>query len=303
MEQAITPAAPIQHASPAGARFTHWLRLLYRDRLALTGLVILIGFVGIAVFAPFLAPHDPLAQNLRASKLPPAWQDGGSWEHPLGTDRLGRDLLSRIIYGARVSLLVGFFGAALACLLGLVAGVLAGYLGGWVDAVITGLVNLLLSIPYLVLVIVVAALVGRSLVNVILLFGITTAPLFARVVRGEVLRLRNMAFIEATVAVGTPPLRVLLRHIVPNLTAPLMTLATFEMSAMIFYEAGLGFLGLSVPPSVPSWGNLLSTGRESLMAGMPWLSFYPGLAIALTALGVNLLGDWLRDVTDPRMRR
>ncbi|MBO9391773.1 MAG: ABC transporter permease [Caldilinea sp.] len=303
MEQAITPAAPIQHSSPVGARFTHWLRLLYRDRLALTGLVILIGFVGIAVFAPFLAPHDPLAQNLRASKLPPAWQDGGSWEHPLGTDRLGRDLLSRIIYGARVSLLVGFFGATLACLLGLVAGVLAGYLGGWVDAVITGLVNLLLSIPYLVLVIVVAALVGRSLVNVILLFGITTAPLFARVVRGEVLRLRNMAFIEATVAIGTPPLRVLLRHIVPNLTAPLMTLATFEMSAMIFYEAGLGFLGLSVPPSVPSWGNLLSTGRESLMAGMPWLSLYPGLAIALTALGVNLLGDWLRDVTDPRMRR
>jgi ABC-type dipeptide/oligopeptide/nickel transport system permease subunit len=118
-----------------------------------------------------------------------------------------------------------------------------------------------------------------------------------------VLRLRAMAFVEATVAIGTPPLRVLLRHIVPNLTGPLVTLATFEMSAMIFYEAGLGFLGLSVPPNVPSWGNLLSTGRESLMAGMPWLSLYPGLAIALTALGINLLGDWLRDATDPRMRR
>ncbi|GIV67982.1 ABC transporter permease [Caldilinea sp.] len=303
MEQAIAPTAPIRQSSPVSGRSAHLLRLLRRDRLALLGLVILVGFVLIAIFAPLLAPHDPLAQNLRASRLPPAWQEGGSWEHPLGTDRLGRDLLSRILYGARVSLLVGFFGATLACLLGLVAGVLAGYLGGWVDALISGLVNLLLSIPYLVLVIVVAALVGRSLVNVILLFGITTAPLFARVVRGEVLRLRAMAFVEATVAIGTPPLRVLLRHIVPNLTGPLVTLATFEMSAMIFYEAGLGFLGLSVPPNVPSWGNLLSTGRESLMAGMPWLSLYPGLAIALTALGINLLGDWLRDATDPRMRR
>ena len=303
MEQAIAPTAPIRPSSPANGRLAHLLRLLRRDRLALLGLVILVGFVLIAIFAPLLAPHDPLAQNLRVSKLPPAWQEGGSWEHPLGTDRLGRDLLSRILYGARVSLLVGFLGATLACLLGLVAGVLAGYLGGWVDALISGLVNLLLSIPYLVLVIVVAALVGRSLVNVILLFGITTAPLFARVVRGEVLRLRAMAFVEATVAIGTPPLRVLLRHIVPNLTGPLVTLATFEMSAMIFYEAGLGFLGLSVPPNVPSWGNLLSTGRESLMAGMPWLSLYPGLAIALTALGINLLGDWLRDATDPRMRR
>ncbi|MCS6826060.1 MAG: ABC transporter permease [Caldilinea sp.] len=303
MEQAIAPAALLQQPSPVSGRFAHLLRLLRRDRLALLGLVILAGFVLIAIFAPLLAPHDPLAQNLRASRLPPAWQEGGSWEYPLGTDRLGRDLLSRILYGARVSLLVGFWGATLACLLGLVAGVLAGYLGGWVDALISGLVNLLLSIPYLVLVIVVAALVGRSLVNVILLFGITTAPLFARVVRGEVLRLRAMAFVEATVAIGTPPLRVLLRHIVPNLTGPLVTLATFEMSAMIFYEAGLGFLGLSVPPNVPSWGNLLSTGRESLMAGMPWLSLYPGLAIALTALGINLLGDWLRDATDPRMRR
>lgn len=303
MEQAIAPTAPIRQSSPVSGQSAHLLRLLRRDRLALLGLVILVGFVLIAIFAPLLAPHDPLAQNLRVSKLPPAWQEGGSWEHPLGTDRLGRDLLSRILYGARVSLLVGFFGATLACLLGLAVGVLAGYLGGWVDALISGLVNLLLSIPYLVLVIVVAALVGRSLVNVILLFGITTAPLFARVVRGEVLRLRAMAFVEATVAIGTPPLRVLLRHIVPNLTGPLVTLATFEMSAMIFYEAGLGFLGLSVPPNVPSWGNLLSTGRESLMAGMPWLSLYPGLAIALTALGINLLGDWLRDATDPRMRR
>lgn len=279
------------------------LRLLRRDKAAILGLAILVGFILVALFAPVLAPHDPLAQDLRATKKPPAWQDGGSWDHVLGTDRLGRDLLSRIIYGARVSLLVGFFGAALACLLGMTAGLVSGYLGGWVDSVIMGVVNLLLSIPYLVLVIVVAAVVGRSLVNVILLFGITTAPLFARVTRGEVLRLRNSTFVESTIAVGASRRRVLFRHITPNLTGPLVTLATFEMSAMIFYEAGLGFLGLSVPPNVPSWGNLLAVGRESLLAGMPWLSLYPGLAIAITALGINLCGDWLRDVLDPRVRR
>lgn len=303
MRSVFASAAGAQPFTEPPGQLAYMLWLLRRDRLAVMGLLILVGFVLMALGAPWLAPHDPVAQNLRTTKLPPAWQAGGTWEHPLGTDRLGRDLWSRILHGARVSLLVGVFGAALAGLLGLVAGLLAGYLGGWVDGLVTAGVNLLLAVPYLVLVIVVAAVVGRSLLNVILLFGITTAPIFARVTRGEVLRLRNTAFVEATLAVGTPSARVLWRHILPNLTGPLVTLATFEMSAMIFYEAGLGFLGLSVPPNVPSWGNLLAVGRESLMAGMPWLSLYPGLAIALTALGINLLGDWLRDVLDPRMRR
>jgi len=284
-------------------RLKYVAQLLWRDKAAVAGLVIILLLVTSAIFAGHLAPHDPLAQNLRATKHPPAWQEGGDWGHVLGTDQLGRDQLSRIIYGSRVSVTVGFFGAALAASIGMVAGLLAGYLGGKVDALLMGLVNLLLSIPYLVLVIVVAAILGRSLLNVILLFGITASPLFARVTRGEVLRIRKSGYVESARAVGATTGRILFDHIMPNLIGPLVTLATFEMSAMIFYEAGLGFLGLSVPPNVPSWGNLLAIGRESLLAGLPWLSVYPGLAIAITALGMNLFGDWLRDVLDPRLRR
>jgi ABC-type dipeptide/oligopeptide/nickel transport system permease subunit len=284
-------------------RLVYVAQLLWRDKAAVFGLLIILLLVIAAVFAPQLAPHDPLAQDLRNTKQPPAWHEQGDWSHVLGTDRLGRDSLSRIIYGARVSITVGFFGAALAATLGMMAGLVSGYLGGWVDSLIMGLVNLLLSIPYLVLVIVIAAILGRSLLNVILLFGITASPLFARVTRGEVLRIRNSGYVESARAVGATTGRILFDHVMPNLIGPLVTLATFEMSAMIFYEAGLGFLGLSVPPQVPSWGNLLAIGRESLLAGMPWLSVYPGLAIAVTALGMNLFGDWLRDVLDPRLRR
>ena len=299
---ALTPTDLAGLESEPGALARLW-RLLLRDKAAMAGLAIITAVVMMAVFSPLLAPHDPLAQDLRSTKLPPAWHARGSWEHVLGTDKLGRDQLSRIIYGSRVSLTVGLFGATIALALGMIAGLLSGYLGGWVDSALMSVVNLLLSIPYLVVVIVVAALLGRSLLNVILLFGITASPLFARVTRGEVLRLRSAGYVESAICVGAASGRILTGHILPNLIGPLVTLATFEMSAMIFYEAGLGFLGLSVPPDVPSWGNLLAVGRESLMAGMPWLTTYPGLAIAITALGMNLFGDWLRDALDPRLRR
>ncbi len=304
MTEAVRLTLEPEYREPTwGGRARYVAGLLWRDKPAIAGLVIILLLVFTAIFAPQLSPHDPLAQNLRVTKQAPAWQEGGSWDHILGTDRLGRDLLSRIIYGSRVSVTVGFFGAAMAGSIGLLLGLLAGYLGGRVDALIMALVNLLLSVPYLVLVIVVAAVLGRSLLNVILLFGVTASPLFARVTRGEVLRIRKSGYVESALAVGATTPRILFDHIMPNLIGPLVTLATFEMSAMIFYEAGLGFLGLSVPPDVPSWGNLLSIGRESLLAGMPWLSVYPGLAIAITALGMNLFGDWLRDVLDPRLRR
>ncbi|MBI1296105.1 ABC transporter permease subunit, partial [bacterium] len=234
--------------------------------------------------------------------LPPAWTAEGNWSHLLGTDNLGRDMFSRIVYGSRVSVTVGFFGVLIALSLGMAAGLLAGYFGGRVDALISGLVNLLLAVPYVVLVVVAAAVLGRSLLNVILLFGVTGSPIFARVTRGEVLRLRQSGYVEAAHSIGARDSRVLLRHILPNLIGPLVTLATFEMSAMIFYEAGLSFLGLSVPPSVPSWGNMLTQGRQYLNI-YPWIAVYPGVAIAITALGMNLLGDWLRDVLDPRRDR
>jgi ABC-type dipeptide/oligopeptide/nickel transport system permease subunit len=277
-------------------------RLLRRDRSGIIGLTLFVLIIITAVFAPVIAPHDPLDQNLRAAKMAPAWGEGGSWEYPLGTDVLGRDMLSRIIHGTRVSLTVGFFGVLIAGTLGLLAGLLAGYVGGRVDSVISGAVNLLLAVPYLVFVVVVAAILGRSLINVILIFGITDAPIFARVTRGEVLRIRESGYVESAVSIGARTPRILFEHILPNLIGPLITLATFEMSAMIFYEAGLSFLGLSVPPNVPSWGNMLSSGRQYLTI-YPWIATFPGVAIAITALSMNLLGDWLRDVLDPRLRR
>jgi ABC-type dipeptide/oligopeptide/nickel transport system permease subunit len=277
-------------------------RFLWRDRSGVIGMVMFLVVVFAAVFAPVIAPYDPLEQNLRDSKMPPAWYAEGSWEHPLGTDNLGRDLFSRVIYGARVSLTVGFFGVLIAAGLGLVFGALAGYLGGRVDAVIMGVVNLVLALPYLLFVVVIAAILGRSLINVILIFGITDSPIFARVTRGEVLRIRQSGYVESAISAGAGTGRVIFDHIIPNLIGPLITLATFEMSAMIFYEAGLGFLGLSVPPSVPSWGNMLAAGRKYLTS-YPWIATWPGLAIMWTSLSMNLLGDWLRDVLDPRLRR
>jgi ABC-type dipeptide/oligopeptide/nickel transport system permease subunit len=277
-------------------------RLLARDRGGLLGFVLFVLIVLTAIFAPVIAPYDPLKQNLRAAKQPPAWQEGGSWEFPLGTDTLGRDMLSRIIYGTRVSLTVGFFGVLIAGTLGMVAGLVAGYFGGRVDGTVMAVVNVFLAIPYLVFVVVVAAILGRSLINVILIFGITDSPIFARVTRGEVLRMRESGYVESAVSAGAGTGRILFDHILPNLIGPLITLATFEMSAMIFYEAGLSFLGLSVPPNVPSWGNMLQVGRQYLTI-YPWIATWPGVAIAITALAFNLLGDWLRDVLDPRLRR
>jgi ABC-type dipeptide/oligopeptide/nickel transport system permease subunit len=277
-------------------------RLLWRDKSGLIGLILFLLLVFSAAFAPWISPNDPLDQNLSDNKLPPAWAEGGDWKYPLGTDNLGRCLLSRIIYGSRVSLTVGFFGVLIAGGLGLIIGLVAGYLGGRVDSVITGFVNLILALPYLLFVVVIASILGRSLINVILIFGITDSPIFARTTRGEVLRLRESGYVESAVSIGASRRRILFDHILPNLIGPMITVATFTMSAMIFYEAGLGFLGLSVPPSVPSWGNMIANGRKYLTAA-PWISTFPGLAIMLASLGMNLLGDWLRDVLDPRLRR
>lgn len=279
-----------------------FMKLILRDKAGLFGVILFLIIVLTALFAPQIAPHDPLQQNLRLSRQPPAWQEGGNWEHPLGTDNLGRDMLSRIIYGTRVSLTVGFLGVLIAATLGLVLGMLAGYVGGRTDSFIMWITNLFLAVPYLLLVVVVASVLGRSLANVILIFGFTNAPLFVRITRGEVLRIRKSGYVESAISLGASRGRILFDHILPNLIGPLLTVATFEMSGMIFYEAGLGFLGLSVPPSIPSWGNMLSAGRQYIQFS-PWIAAYPGFAIVLTSLSMNLLGDWLRDVLDPKIRR
>jgi ABC-type dipeptide/oligopeptide/nickel transport system permease subunit len=286
-----------------GDRLAYLGRLLWRDRSGMIGILVFSIVVLAAILAPVIAPHDPFQQNLRDSKLPPAWVEGGSWDHPFGTDALGKDIFSRVIYGARVSLLVGLFGVLIAAGLGMLVGAIAGYVGGRVDSVVMGGVNLILSLPYLLFVVFIASVLGRSLINVILIFGITDSPIFARVTRGEVLRIRESGYVESAVSAGARAGRILFDHILPNLMGPLITLATFEMSRMIFYEAGLGFLGLSVPPNeYPTWGNMLAAGRAYLTS-YPWMAAFPGLAIMFTSLGMNLLGDWLRDVLDPRLRR
>jgi len=263
-------------------------RFLWRDRSGVAGLILFLIVVIVAVFAPQISTFDPLEQNLRDNKMPPAWSEGGNWNHPFGTDNLGRDSFSRILYGARVSLTVGFFGVLIAGSMGLVIGAIAGYMGGRVDTAIMSIINLLLSLPYLLFVVFIASVLGRSLINVILIFGITDAPIFARVTRGEVLRMRESGYVESAISAGARWPRIIFDHIIPNLIGPLITLATFEMSAMIFYEAGLGFLGLSVPPTVPSWGNMLAAGRKYLQL-YPWIAAFPGLAIMFTSLGMNLL--------------
>lgn len=299
-----SPRGPEDESPHAGEGLFHprrLLRHLVRDAAGMTGLILLLLVVACAVFAPWIAPYGPNEGDFMAARLPPAWHADGTTAHLLGTDQLGQDLFSRIVYGSRVSLLVGVLGALMAVTIGVTLGLVAGFFGGWLDTVITAFTNLLLSIPYLVLVIVLATIVGRSLTNVILLFGVTSSPLFIRVTRGEVLRVRELAYVEAITGLGAGAWRVIPRHILPNIVGPLATLATFEMSAMIFYESGLGFLGLSVPPEVPSWGNMLALGRRFLTV-YPWMAIYPGVAIAITTLAINLLGDWLRDTIDPRAK-
>jgi ABC-type dipeptide/oligopeptide/nickel transport system permease subunit len=283
-------------------KLSYLSRLLRRDKSGIIGLAMFTVVLFAAVFAPYISTHDPLDQELSASRMPPASNDAGSWNHPFGTDSLGRDLYSRVVYGARVSLTVGFFGVLIAASLGMVIGLIAGYFGGRIDTIIMTPINLILSLPYLLFVVFIASILGRSLINVILIFGITDSPVFARVVRGEVLRIRESAYVESAISAGARWVRILFSHIMPNLIGPIITLATFEMSAMIFYEAGLGFLGLSVPPTTPSWGNMLAEGRKYL-ANYPWLMTFPGLAIMFTSMAMNLFGDWLRDVLDPRLRR
>ncbi len=284
------------------SRISFVWRLLWRDKAGLIGLTVFLIVILAAIFAPLISPADPQKQNIRDSKMPPVWAEGGSPEYLLGTDSLGRDVLSRIIHGSRVSITVGFCGVFMAFTLGMVIGLFAGYRGGRTDNIIMTAVNMILSLPYLVFVVFVAAILGNSLLNVILIFGFTDIPIFVRVTRGEVLRLREEGFIESAKSIGQRTSKIIFRHVMPNLIGPLITLATFEMSAMIFYEAGLGFLGLSVPPTIPSWGNMLATGRQYLTV-YPWMSVFPGLAIVFTGFGMNLFGDWLRDAMDPRMRQ
>lgn len=277
-----------------------WKRF-WRARDAIAGAVVALILLACAVFSPQLAAFDPNDQELMRSMRPPASYAGGMWETPLGTDFLGRDILSRVIFGSRVSLAVGLGGVLLAATLGSLLGMLGAYWGGLLDRVVCWIVDTMLGMPYLLFVIVVIGVIGPSLLNVIIVLGFADFPIFARMIRGEMLAIKEKEYVQAAVAIGARPFSILRRHMLVNTAPTLITLVTFEMAAMILYESGLGFLGLSVPPGVPSWGNMLSEGRSHLTTAW-WLATFPGLAVMVTSLGINLLGEWLRVELDPHQR-
>lgn len=254
-----------------------------------------------AVLAPVLAPHPPNAQNLHERLRPPAWQEGGAFSRLLGTDQLGRDIASRIVFGARVSVLVGLLAVGISGTLGVTLGLISGYSGGWLDTVIMRLADVQLAMPFILLAILIVAVVGAGLVNVILVLGLAGWMTYARIVRGSVLAVREKEFVEAARAMGAGSARVIFGHILPNVFSPVIVVATFNVANAIIAEAALSFLGLGVEPSIPTWGGMLADGRTYLASAW-WLATFPGLAIMVTVLGINLLGDWARDVLDPRLR-
>ncbi len=273
----------------------------FRSRSGRVGLVIFLAVLVTALAAPVLAPHDPYKQAVARRLKPPAWMEGSLEGNPLGTDQLGRDNLSRLIYGARISLLVGAATVVLAGALGTVLGVAAGYYGGRVDYVVSTFINAAWSFPFILLALIIVAVLGAGLQNLILALVATSWASFARIARGEAMAVKNREYVAAAEALGQRTWRTLARHVLPNVASSLLVIASIEFGRAILRESFLSFLGLGVPPSIPSWGGMLSEARPYIFT-MWWMVFMPGVLIFLTTLGVNLLGDGLRDAFDPRVR-
>ena len=266
---------------------------------AMICLTILFIFVLLALFSPLFAPYDPVFPDLRARLAPPAWSDGGTMKHILGTDQLGRDMLSRLIYGSRIALLVGFLGVIVAAFIGTAIGLMAGFAGGKVDAVLMAIVNTLLAVPNTLLYLTVLAVFGQSLTLLIIIIGCINWTTFARVVRGEVLSVKRREFIEAARAIGQLPAITMVRHVLPNVIGPIIVIATMNVAMLIILEATLSFLGFGVQPPTVTWGRMLADGRNYVATAW-WLAAFPGLMITLLTLSLIFLGDWLRDRLDPR---
>jgi peptide/nickel transport system permease protein len=271
-----------------------------RKGTARFGLIVVLLFVLTAALAPLLAPHDPIAADIRKRLLPPFWSSGNT-EYLLGTDPIGRDVLSRIIYGSRISLLVGVVAVALRGSAGVLLGLAAGYYRGKLDSIIMRIGDIQLAVPPLILAVGIIAVLGRGLGNLLLVLGITGWMSYGRLVRGEVLSVREKEFVEAARAVGCEDWRIMFRHILPNVAHPVLVFASLDIAAMILVESTLSFLGLGVAPPVPSWGSMIADGRDYLATSW-WVSVFPGAAILLTILGINLLADWLRERLDPKWR-
>jgi len=275
---------------------------LSRSRLAIIGLALFVIIVFLSITAPLIAPHDPMDQDLVNKLLPPAWEAQGSPAHLLGTDHFGRDTLSRLLYGANISLRASGFAALFALLLGVTIGILAGYVGGLLEALLMRIVDVFLAFPLILIALALAAILGPSLQNLIIVMGITGWMTYARVVRATVLTLKSQEFIESAVASGCSQWRIMWKHILPNIVAPSLVLFTFGFAQFIILESGLSFLGLGVPPPAPTWGRMLYEGRDYLTVNA-WNITLPGLCIMTVVLSVNFFGDGLRDALDPRLRR
>ncbi len=271
------------------------LRRLVRRKGAMFGLGVIALFVALAAFAPLIAPYDPTAQSWTAVRKP------STALHWFGTDDVGRDVLARVIYGARASLLAGVVSVSIALAVGVPLGLIAGYLGGFIDALLSRITDAMLACPFLILAIALAAFLGPKLENAMIAIGITTTPIFVRLTRGQVMAVKVEDYVEAARAVGNPPWRIAFVHILPNVLPALMVQATLSIAAAIIAEAALSFLGLGQQPPAPSWGSMLNAAQRFL-GNAPWMAVWPGLAIFLTVLSFNLLGDGLRDAFDPRER-
>ena len=277
-----------------------------RRAIGLTPVILPVAIIGawivVGVFATWLMPKDPLIGNLRASLLPPMWITGGSGEYPLGTDLHGRDILSELIMGARLTLIVAFGAVSIGAVTGTLTGLIVGYFGGWTDAILMRIADFVLAFPVLLGALLLAITIGPSFAMVVAIIGLVLWPRFARIVRSEVLSLRNREFVAAAVVSGASPRRILLRHLLPNVLNTVIVMATLQIGQSILAEASLSFLGVGVPPPNPSWGAMINAGRDYLQSAW-WLSVIPGIAILGVVLAVNLTGDAIRDAFDPRLRR
>jgi peptide/nickel transport system permease protein len=294
-------AEPVGEAFPlSGVQTT--LAAPRRRKLPVVPLTIIAGFVLLAVLAPLLSLADPTQQSLRNRFKPPAWQEGGSAQHLLGTDRLGRDMLSRIIWGSRVSLAVGVITVLLASAFGAAVGLIAGYDGRRVDAALMRITDATMSFPVILLALILAVTVGPSFTNVVVAIAVILWARYARVIRGQVLTLMQLDFIAQARIAGAGAWRIITRHLLPNTLNTLVVLVTLQIGYVIILEASLSFLGAGIPPPAPAWGSMIAEGREFVTSAW-WVSLWPGLAILLVVLAFNLLGDWLRDTLDPKLRQ
>jgi peptide/nickel transport system permease protein len=279
---------------PAFEAARGFIRRLLRQKTAVLGLALIFAVFGMALLAPFLAPYDPYSTNIENRLQRP------NNEHRWGTDVLGRDIMSRVIYGSRVSLQVGVIAVGISLVLGCTLGILAGFFGRWVDVLVMRLMDILLSLPSLLLALGLIAVLGPSLTNAMIAIGIASTPHFARIVRGQVLSVLALEYVEAGRAMGGRPLWIIRKHILPNVLAPVVVLASLRVATAILVEASLSFLGLGVQPPTASWGSMVAEGRRFLLTA-PWVSLTPGVAIMLTVLGFNIAGDGLRDAMDPKL--